>query len=210
MRNHGNGKPQGPLDEVLGGVPHVRILRYLSRVGGDHTGRAIGRAVQVSHPVVHRVMRTLAERQVVHAVRHGAAIAYRLNQEHWLVQSGLAALFEAETAFLSKIGEAVRAASGVPVLSVIVFGSLARGEAGQDSDLDLMCLTTRSKDVSGAEGNLAGVAGGLQRRFGRRLAVMVSSKREFSRRFRAKDRLVREIVETGWAIAGEPLSEVLR
>jgi hypothetical protein len=33
---------------------------------------------------------------------------------------------------------------------------------------------------------------------------------EFARRYRRRDRLAREIVETGWVIAGEPFSEVLK
>ncbi|MBI2072372.1 MAG: nucleotidyltransferase domain-containing protein, partial [Gemmatimonadetes bacterium] len=119
----------------------MRILRYLCRAGGEHTGRAIGRAVQVSHPAIHRALRTLAARAMVQAVRHGPAIAYRLNEDHWLVRTGLRPLFDAEAAFLAEVGGAVQKAAGVPVRSVVLFGSVARGEASPESDLDLLCLT---------------------------------------------------------------------
>jgi len=39
---------------------------------------------------------------------------------------------------------------------------------------------------------------------------MVLPATGFARRYHRKERLAREIVETGWAIAGESLSEVLR
>jgi len=72
MRNQENrGATQGLLDEALGGTPYVRILRYLCRAGGEHTGRAISRAVQVSHPIVRRALRTLASLGMVQSTRHG-------------------------------------------------------------------------------------------------------------------------------------------
>jgi len=205
-----NGTSGAILDEVLGGSPHVKILRYLCRTGGEHTGRAIGRAIQVSHPAVHRALRTLAGRAMVQAVRHGPAIAYRLNEKHWLVRTGIRPLFNAEAAFFEAVGEAVRSAAGVPVRSVILFGSVARGEARVDSDIDLACLTMRAGDRVEAEQSLAECADRLRRQFGRRLSVVVLPAAEFARRYRGKERLAREVVEAGWVVAGEPLSKVLR
>ena len=205
-----DGALDGILDEVLGRSPHVRILRYLCRTGGEHTGRAIGRAIQVSHPAVHRALRTLAGRAMVQAVRHGPAIAYRLNEEHWLVRTGIKPLFDSEAAFFEAVGEAVRSAAGVPVRSVILFGSVARGEAGAESDIDLLCLTGSASAKAGAEQGFVNAATRLRRQFGRRFSVMVLSETEFARRYRQRERLAREIVERGWAISGKPLSEILR
>jgi hypothetical protein len=39
---------------------------------------------------------------------------------------------------------------------------------------------------------------------------MVLPAAEFARRYRRRQQLAREIVETGWVIAGDPVSEVLR
>jgi predicted nucleotidyltransferase len=147
---------------------------------------------------------------MVQAVRHGPAIAYRLNEDHWLIRTGIRPLFDAESAFLSTVGEAVRQAAGVPVRSVLVFGSVARGGADPDSDMDLLCLTARATEVPDAERNLAEAATALRRQFGRRLSVMVLPAVEFARRYRRRERLSREIVETGWVVAGDSVSEVLR
>lgn len=210
MRNQrDSGAPDGLLDEALGRTPHVKILRYLCRTGGEHTGRAISRAVQISHPAVHRALRTLAGREIVQAVRHGPAISYSLNEEHWLVRTGIRPLFDAEAAFFAAVGEAVRKAAGVPVRSVIVFGSVARGDGGAESDIDLLCLTVRADDGAKADRNLTEGAVVLRRQFGRRLSVLVLPAAEFVRRYRRHERLVREAVETGWVVAGQPLSEVL-
>ncbi len=147
---------------------------------------------------------------MVEAVRHGPAIAYRLNEDHWLVRTGLRPLFDAEAAFLAEVGGAVQKAAGVPVRSAVLFGSVARGEASPESDIDLLCLTASAPASAEAERNLAEAAAGFRRQFGRRFSVMVLPAVEFARRYRRRDRLAREIVETGWVIAGVPLSEVLR
>lgn len=211
MRNQAVGRRlEGILDETLGGTPHVRILRYFCRAGGEHTGRAIGRSVGISHPAVHRALRALAGRGMVQAAQHGPAIAYRLNEDHWLVRTGIRPLFDAEAGFLVAVGEGVRKAARVRVRSVVEFGSVARGEPDADSDIDLLCLTATAAGVREAERNLAEGTTSLRREFGRRFSVMVMPAVEFARRYRRRDRLVREIVETGWVIVGDSLSEVLR
>lgn len=211
MRNHKDVRGlRGLLDEALGGTPHVRILRYLCRAGGEHTGREIGRAVYISHPSVHRALRTLARGGMVQAIRHGPAIAYRLNEDHWLIRTGILPLFDAEAGFFTTLGEAVRSTAGVPVRSVLIFGSLARGDASAESDIDLLCLTTSAAAVAEVERKLAEAAPNLRRQFGRRVSMMVLPAADFARRYRRRERLTREIVETGWVVAGDSLSEVLR
>ncbi|MBI2081081.1 MAG: nucleotidyltransferase domain-containing protein [candidate division NC10 bacterium] len=143
-------------------------------------------------------------------MRHGPAITYRLNEDHWLVRRGLRPLFDAEAGFFAEVGEAVQKAAGARVRSVVLFGSMARGEAGPESDIDLLCLTASAAASAEAERNLAEATAGLRRQFGRRFSLMVLPAVEFARRYRRRDGLAREIVEAGWVIAGESLSEVLR
>jgi predicted nucleotidyltransferase len=127
-----------------------------------------------------------------------------------LVRTGIRPLFDAESAFYILVGEAVRKAAGVPIRSLIVFGSTARGDAGPESDIDLLCLTGPVDDRAKAERNLTDRAATLRRQFGRRLSVLVLPAAEFARRYRQGERLVREAVETGWVVAGDQVSEVLR
>lgn len=188
----------------------MRILRYLHRIGGAHTGRAIGQALQLSHSAVHRALRPLTTRQIVDAEPQGRAILYRLNGEHWLVHTGLRPLFEAEARFLPLLGEAIQHAASVPLHSVILFGSLARGDAGPTSDIDLLCLTPTSDTRETVEAKLHAAAPALQRQFGRPISCLVWSTQEFIRRYRGHDPLVREIMNTGDAIAGATLTQVLR
>jgi predicted nucleotidyltransferase len=93
---------------------------------------------------------------------------------------------------------------------VLLFGSVAQGEASAESDMDLLCLTASAAAAPKAERSFADAAAVLHRRFGRRFSVLLLPAAEFARRYRRRDPLAREIVETGWVITGEPLSEILR
>ncbi len=211
MKDQKNGRnPALPLDVALGGCTQVTVLRHLCRSGGGHTGRALGRALNLSHNAVHRALGPLADWGLVDAERQGRATVYRLNETHWLIRDGLRPLFAAEASRYTVLGEAVCVAAGVPVRSVVLFGSEARGDDRPDSDIDLVCLTPTTRDRAAAEARLAAAGSRLRREFGRRLSLAVWTAADFARRYRHRDRLVREIVETGWVIAGTPLSEVLR
>ncbi len=202
--------PQGVLDTIWGEALAMRILRYLCRASGAHTGRAIGQAVQLSHSAVHRALQPLTVREIVEAEPQGRAILYRLNEEHWLVKTGLRPLFDAELSFLPRLGEAIQRAAKVPLRSVILFGSVARGDARPDSDIDLLCLTMAPATRETAETQLLSAAPALRRQFGRPISCLVWSAAEFTRRSKSDDPLVRDILNTGDAIAGATLSQLIR
>ena len=89
------GMPQGALDAVFASVVTVRILRYLCQAGGSHTGRAIAKAVALSHTAVSRTLQHLAESELVDLRPVGRAIVGSFNRDHWLA-AALAGLFQAE------------------------------------------------------------------------------------------------------------------
>lgn len=126
------------------------------------------------------------------------------------MQMAFPPLFEAEIDFIPRLGEAIEAAAKVPLRSVILFGSLARGDARPDSDIDLLYLAMTADIRKVAEANLHAAAPALQRQFGRRISCLVWSTREFLRRDLSGDPLAREIMNTGDAIVGATLTQAIR
>lgn len=82
--------PVRSLDLMFAAGSRVAILRCLWWTSGAHTGRAIGRAVVLSHHVVHRALQPIGAQGVWDVKSQGRSIVYRLNQEHWLVREGRA------------------------------------------------------------------------------------------------------------------------
>ena len=90
------------------------------------------------------VLERLAQHGLVTAIPAARGNLYQLNREHILAPVVIAAT-NARAEMEHKLGEALRVLSPKP-LSAAIYGSVARGEATPDSDIDLLVITTDSVD----------------------------------------------------------------
>jgi DNA-binding transcriptional ArsR family regulator len=120
------------------------VLTLLARADRPLTGRGIARVSGVSHGGVQRALEHLVGEGIVDRERAGRAFLYRLNRDHlaarWI--EGLASL---RLELIERLRETV-AAWPVPADAVVLFGSAARSEAGQRSDIDLLLIRPASVD----------------------------------------------------------------
>jgi hypothetical protein len=119
------------------------VLSVLARAEAEMTGRELQRVIgRGSHQGIRNAADRLAEQGVVSRRSAGNANLYALNRDHvaaaWI--EGLASL---PAQVLDRLRDAINAWEKQPVL-VVLFGSVARGEAAPQSDLDL--LVVRSAD----------------------------------------------------------------
>src|SRR5207247_4530687 len=139
------------LDDVLGRRSSVRLLRFLIRAGGEHSGRDLARLVGLDHKTCHDALRELAEQGIIAARRIGTATAYSLKQDHPLVQEILRPAFENEETLIERFVREAQKISGVPVESIIIFGSVARKEEVPRSDVDILVITKDARSKAQAE-----------------------------------------------------------
>ncbi|HWK44246.1 MAG TPA: nucleotidyltransferase domain-containing protein [Stellaceae bacterium] len=128
-----------PLTTILGAEANVRLLRELSRHGGQLSAPLLVARSGLGKTSVWAALATLEGIHIVASAGTGRARLYRIRTDHPLF-APLDALFDAEEARFTAIREAVRSAasgSGPGVLAVWVYGSVARGEDRPDSDLDV-------------------------------------------------------------------------
>ena len=127
-----------PLATLLGPT-QADALRVLARTDAGMTGRQVARvAGAAQHTGIKRALDKLEQAGLVRVDRGLQHSAYRVNREHllWLaVELGLGAGDELER----RIGDFVESVDA-GVLSVSVFGSVARGTATPTSDLDLLVV----------------------------------------------------------------------
>jgi predicted nucleotidyltransferase len=120
------------------------VLGLLAGGDLDLTGREISRRIGASQEGVRRTLERLVGQGIVVRERAGNAYLFRLNRRHvaapWIEH--LAALR------LELVGR-LRAAIDhwhVPPFAVVLFGSAARGDADQRSDLDLFVVRPTGTD----------------------------------------------------------------
>ncbi|GAA4961806.1 nucleotidyltransferase domain-containing protein [Kineococcus glutinatus] len=115
------------------------VLAVLARTTAPLAGREVARLVGVgSRAGVQRVLTRLAREGVVHAERRSNAVHYSANRDH-LAWPAVEILAHLRAELLRRLTTHVDAWS-VPAQTAAVFGSLARGEGGTDSDIDLLLV----------------------------------------------------------------------
>jgi len=115
------------------------VLLVLAGLVTPVSGREITRLVgKTSHSGVQRVLGRLAAEGIIRTERRSGAVFYTANREH-LAWPAVEVLAGMRRDLLRRITEQVTAWP-VPAQSVAVFGSLARGEGGTDSDVDLLLV----------------------------------------------------------------------
>lgn len=196
-----------PSLDVLASRPIVRILRYLATHGGAHTGRQLAAGVAVARAM--EALSKLVDMGVLHRQRAGRAFLFSLNETNYLVSDVLLPAFRGEARWLEALGSEVLTALDGLANSVILYGSWARGQATSTSDVDLVVVTQGEHRTGQAERVLEDQRGRLAERFGRSVSLLVIDQNQFRQRLRRHERLIREIVREGRAVAGQSLAEVV-
>jgi predicted nucleotidyltransferase len=115
------------------------VLQALSATTGASTGAHVQRMAGVgSADGVRRVLARLVRQGIVLAEEHAHASLYRLNREH-VAHEPILALTRLRATIVDRITSALGGWQVAP-MHASLFGSFARGEAGADSDIDILVV----------------------------------------------------------------------
>ena len=182
------------FSEPFGGLmPGARgtVLAVLLRTGTPLTGRRIHSLVDGhSLGAVQQALRDLERIGVITTETIGRAGVHRVNESHEAIAPlrALASPIEMLTLVVRE------AAPGVE--TVLVFGSVARGEAHADSDIDLVVIAPDSWD------GRADLQQQVHERLGNDCDVLHLTREDFARAPEDREPLVAEILRDGLALVG--------
>lgn len=201
------------VDDVLGTRTKVQVIRALLPHRQPVTGREVERLSRTSsRSALRKALEQLSAAGVLARRELSGVHLYEINRDHDLLP-GLEALFHVEAdrfaALRSLLDEELREA-GVRerVVSVIVFGSMARGDADEDSDLDLLVVVAEQADAAPVEDALLDIAEPVRARFGFRISPLVLSRGRVGERARDGDPLMRNVLDEGRTLLGLSFREV--
>ncbi len=125
------------------------VLSVLAGAEEEFSGRRIHRLVgHGSEPGVRKAVERLVDQGIVLRRQAGRANLYRLNRQH-VSSEAIELLAQARSQLIAWLQEAIASWEVVPRCAA-VFGSVARGEAGPDSDLDLLVVRRSEIDEENA------------------------------------------------------------
>jgi predicted nucleotidyltransferase len=201
------------LNEALGSTTKVSILRALlplTTVVSGSEARAL--AGVRSAGGMWAALDELSELGILEREQTGRIRLFRVNREHDLVEP-LTALFQAEFKRFEDLRQAFhdildRGAVREYTLSIILFGSNARGDARPDSDTDLLVVTDTEAVTGSVERVLMDAEPEIRRRFGLRISPYVLDKARVEARYRDGDPLMQNIHAEGRTLYGTHFHEV--
>ncbi len=198
-----------PLDGIFGRPAHVRVLRVLARHPEGLTGRRLAESAALEPSSAHHALNRLVEFGLVDASPLGRAHVYRLLRDRLPVRELLLPLFRKEADLLPAEVRRLAGAFGDLAVSVVLFGSVARQEEGPGSDLDVCVVVSNAASRRKAERIADKESSRLNSLTGIQPTFFVVTRKDFQRRFRSKNSLVRSIVREGRVIKGKTITEVL-
>ncbi|MCL2490516.1 MAG: nucleotidyltransferase domain-containing protein [Propionibacteriaceae bacterium] len=190
----------GSLDNMLfdmpfsGLIPGAKgaVLDVLLRTGKPMTGRHVAAMVGAKHSLwaVQAALRELVAIGLVIAETYGRSTLHRLNEQHALVPA------LREIARPVEVLRRVVQDASPSAKAVILFGSVARGQAGPSSDVDLAVLAP-----AGWDGSLA-LQDAVWERIGSACDVLVFTVEEFLGKVGVEP-VVDDILRDGVPLLGE-------
>ncbi len=196
--------PASGLEEILGSQSRLRVTKLLVDLPEkEFTGREIARLLGMSHSTVLDALRVLTEHGLATERVLGRAHVFRVNRDYFL-RDILTILFRSEHDQRRRIAETIRTSLQASSISVILFGSRARGRARRRSDIDLVVV---SKDVNESEVAVSRLRGQLRRNYGLELDAKVLTPDQLKSKLGAP--FVRGALSDGVLIGGIPLEKVM-
>lgn len=204
-------KTSSIIESLFPSVPLWRILKYLRSFPAGATGREIARGSGLSHPTAHRELKRLAAAGVVLSQSRGKAIVYSLDQDHFLYRRLLLPSLDDTELYKQELMECLPQglfSTGKPI-SMILFGSRARGDAAQGSDWDLLGLVKSKGQKAALEQCLREAAAEFERRTRTMLSPLVLTLEQYRQGIRRGDNLVMSIHRDGKVIYGRSKTEIV-
>lgn len=182
--------------EPFGGViPGARgaVLAVLLRTGEPMTGRQVHGLVSDDYSLwsVQEALKVLTRLGLVESRTIGRAGVHTINDRHAFV-APLRALVDPIAALQAAIGEVINS----QVRAVILFGSIARGEADLDSDIDLAVIAAPAWDKR------VELQDTVRTRLGNDCDVLLFTEHEFRQHAAEAEPVVSDILRDGVALVG--------
>ncbi len=164
------------IEALFGGPGRTAVLRLLAEQSSELTGRQVAELVGMSQPGIAGTLHHLARLGVIQRRRAGQAILHQLDRENLLVQTIVLPVLAAEANLIEDLKAELRAAFDPFALSLVLFGSVARGESAPGSDIDVLVVTADQANAARAM-QVADDAGlRFFRRYGMPLSVIVTAQ----------------------------------
>ncbi|RJP34297.1 MAG: nucleotidyltransferase domain-containing protein [Actinobacteria bacterium] len=193
-----------PLDDIFHNKNNVRILRHLVLFPSKViTGRGIARELGMNHATCIRALDSLVDMGAISRKTVGKSSIYEIPDDTVLYKDLLRPLFEKEASLLEDLVRTLSKGIKQRILSVYVFGSVARGEDTPASDIDLVLILKAGANKEKVEEVIAENEREAYKLYRIGTNTLLYTSDEFERLKQIEHPLAREILSEGKLLYGK-------
>jgi predicted nucleotidyltransferase len=175
-----------PLDDIWNSRVKTRILRQLCSTRHGFTGRQLAEWIGYSHTQTMAALDDLESQGLVARQHAGRAHLFTVNDDNIIVSDILIPAFSVERDLLNTLADMFYDKIGQKLTSVILFGSVARGEEGPGSDADMLLVMKNGVNVEKAESEAYEIAFEAYKKYGCHVSLIVVTRSEYDRKVKRK------------------------
>ncbi len=195
------------LEQVFGNKGSISVLRSLVRHKGRvFTIRRLAEDADISHTEAAATIRDLEKLGLVHVQPVGKAHQISLNKKSYLLNKIVEPIFAVEQNTLKQVISILKKdLVSKKIISAVIFGSVARNEEKEDSDIDLLII---SNDYDVAIGIVSKVVEEIFLGFHTAVSPIIFSEKQLLSK--QKGDLINSIIKDHILIAGRELENIIK
>lgn len=195
-------RPTITAEDIFGNRSRVRVLRVLRGVGVPLNTSQIARRCGITHPAASEALTYLAAMGLVDSSPAGRATVHWLVRDNAYVQSMVEPTFAAEESMPDTLAANLHGALEDVALSLVMFGSYARGDQEIGSDVDVLLVVCTDEAKRAAESLLEEYSPRFRDAFGASLSPIIYTLEEAARLSCAAPGLWASIEADGLTLVG--------
>ncbi|VVB59613.1 Nucleotidyltransferase domain protein [uncultured archaeon] len=197
------------IENLFGSRGRIKVLKELSRHKGWWFNLSeLSKDMVVNKGALSKILDCLEKENLVVLNRKGKIKLFRLNEESIFVIRVVLPAFKLEEELFKDIKQRIIAPFSKNAISIILYGSYAKGTEKLQSDIDVMVITKRK-----CEEKCKNIANKLSSDFlnkGLLLRADVINENDFKKIYLQREPSILSIVETGVAINGRDIRELVK
>lgn len=194
---------------VILGENRARILHRLAVLAEPASGRRIHELSGVrALRSTQRILDELVALGLVDMQKVGPANAYTLNRGH-VLWDPIEKILASRAVVASAVEDTIREVTVGVVVSAAIYGSMARGEAGPDSDVDVIVVWEDGATEDQRDGVLEALEERVRRLTRNRVQVLAVTNGELARLVEHDDPLIASIRRDGTTVTGVEIRSLL-
>jgi len=197
----------GIIETAFGTPARIAILRRLTTVSQPLSGRQLAELTGLSHRGVIQAIAPLVEAGMITRRQAGRAHQYQLSRKNNVVSKIILPVFSTEAGIRDDlIGELVKIFAS-NTLSLFLFGSFARGEESNTSDVDVLAIAGTDNKKKIIEKTGEAMAVDFRDKYAAPLSLYCLTQEEL--RNRNQLALIKRVSHEGILLSGKPIEELM-